>query len=321
LFLSDQDVFGYEAVPRMEIDTNWASSGEPLRYMRNGMYAVARFNTLPDVPMLACDAYDYITLQRLAWRNTDTGEGGLIISHTPVAPVLYRDVTGHDREGERASQYIYMFDFMLAFMNEGHYELTFEMYTTSGNMWTRRCDLLVEDASHNIIDLYRVEQLDLADRINMSITTPEVKAHMDIWMDAFQMVHPDPDTQGWEVPGPLFPPTDEEGNYPHTDMGDIVYIPYKEHSMFVMPENGKPIGRMNHTVIMNIYKSQSITYEITGIHGTKTLTSGDIGTDPIGWFNTNFPEYIWVTNIIPNPPNPLNPADPWNTDWWRVLGI
>lgn len=244
-------VFGYEKELHNEINQQFLTSGEFTRYHMGGTYGVVNFRISEDDPILACNHNDAIYREILRWEN-ETG-GGSIETFVPIEP------TYMERSGFRASQYAFLFDFNLGFMEPGKYKLTFEFETIMGSFWTKTIEVEIEDSVGNHIDIYKVEKRDDIQSIRILPNDSGFK-----WFKMFQM-------NPGIAPG------------------------YQEHSIYIEPFMGHSAD-MNHTIIFDVpVNSQSIdilynnhTYTIdTSSHNLNILRQN---------LETKFPFYIWILN-------------------------
>ena len=281
LFLDNKNVFGFEDEIREEPNENWRTSGEMFKYMMGGSYGVVNFSTSKDNPMLATGEDDYIIFERVTWMSElDNGE---IQSQVPIQPIHY------EREGYNASQYIFDFSFKLGFMYPGNYKIGFEFHTTSGNVWTKSVEVLIEDTTYNRIDLYKVEKTNTQD-IELE------GGNWEAWLKCFQMR----------------PSVDPYDNPTDTHLNDVrAYHPYKEHSIYLKSFQ-ESVG-FNHTIILNVTIGEIIRIEGDDERGhvdtgERTISNIDELYETLKDSANGFPNYIWVVNEYPS-----------NT--FRVLGI
>lgn len=257
-------VFGYENTLREEYKESFRTSGEIFRYHMGGTYGVVHFKVTEDNPILAGDENDEIVRQVLGWID-DSGNAGNVETFVTINP------THMEREGFRMTQYVFLPEFDLGFMNPGHYILTFEFDTLYGNIWTRQIEVDIEDSTRNHIDFYKVVKRDDVDTLEFTNETP-------VWLRSFQ----------------INPGADENSNTslidnPEPPVSDgkevMVYTPYKEHSIFLHQFIGHDID-LNHTVICDVPEGQHIV-----LNG-RSIEVDNIRNDVSG--------YIWIVNGLYN---------------------
>lgn len=301
LFLDNKNVFGFEDEIREDTCKYWdeeegkwkypfQESGDIFKYMMGGSYGVVNFSTTKDNPMLATGEDDYIIFERVTWMSElDSGE---IQSQVPVQPIHY------EREGYNASQYIFDFSFKLGFMYPGNYKIGFEFHTTSGNVWTKSVEVLIEDTTYNRIDLYKVEKTNTQD-IELE------GGNWEAWLKCFQMR----------------PSVDPYDNPTDTHLNDVgAYHPYKEHSIYLKSFQ-ESVG-FNHTIIFDVIQGDPLCMGFLNNEEEQededdmnpiSIPEQELEENPMlqinidtsseeALFNSlkkNVPQYIWVTNQYP----------------------
>ena len=281
LFLANKSVYGYEDEPREELDPDFQTTGDIFKYPMGGTAGVVTFAIARDNPMLATDENDYIIFERVVWFSD--GDCGEIHSQVPIAPIHI------EREGYSATQYIYDFNFMLAFTNPGKYQVNFEFRTTSGNVWTTTLETTIEDTTYDHIKLYKVEKTDTS---HLELEG----GNWEVWLRCFQMKS---SVDPYDAP---------DGT--HLDENSF-YHPYKEHSIYLKPFQEK-VG-FNHTIIFNVNAGEVIRIEGDDERGhvvsdDRTISNIDELYDTLKNSHNGFPNYIWVVNEYPE-------------HTFRVLGI
>lgn len=297
----NSSVFGYDGDIHQEIDPEgFYMTGEFTKYPYDCMAGVVHFKTIFDHQgegaeslMLATDAIDCILMERVVWKSGDNE--GSIVSHSVIYPTLYESITGFEREGFRATQYVFNFGFDLAFQDEGDYDVEFEFYTSSGNVWVSKAHVLVEDNISNHIDLYKVLMLDESTRQSMELTDPD---NFKVWFNPFQMTSA---TDPYEDPS-------EQGTHLGTERSDHEYTPYKEHSMFIKPFKGGSVG-FNETVIFTILpENKPVVFHmedrdvVINFNGIGDPSNPDDTRRFLDELSSNIKEFMWLAS-----PWPLNP--------------
>ena len=296
LFLSNQDVFGYERLRvspddplSNDYDPNWENfigSGEALRYHMGGMYGRIHFKVSEEMPILACDQSDMIVRQALSWSCND--RFGSSESFVQILPQHY------ERSGFRTTNWVFLPEFDLGFTEPGHYIITFEFDTLYGNIWTNIVEVDIEDNTRNHIDFYKVLP---REDINTLILNDDDFNRNPVWLRSFQM------NPGIDGPLPPFP-TDLntfDNNRLNIIGGDPFvrnYLEYKEHNIFFGQFLNGEIG-LNHTVIFDIPNVESrvvfnIIYDDGNLTGISRQMDGDLDTI-LQYIRTNFPDYIWIS--------------------------
>lgn len=221
LFLSSGNVFGYEDTIRREMNTKFQTTGEFIKYHMGGTYGVVNFKVMEDNPILAGDQNDRIWHERLTWISED--DSGDIESHVSIEPVHM------ERDGHLLSQWVFLLDFNIGFMNPGKYKLAFQFDTLYGNTWTKTIEVEIEDTTRNHIDLFKVIKRDDTDTLEFTSSTPEV------WLKSFQ----------------VNPGIDVESSFEEIDTSTYNYVPYMEQSIFLNQFISNDVD-VNHTVIFDI---------------------------------------------------------------------
>ena len=323
LFLDNKNVFGFEDEIREEPNENWRLNGEMFKYMMGGSYGVVNFSTTKDNPILATGEDDYIIFERVTWiSELDSGE---IQSQVPIQPIHF------EREGYNASQYIFDFSFKLGFMYPGNYKIGFEFHTTSGNVWTKSVEVLIEDTTYNRIDLYKVEKIDTS-KFELA------GGNWNVWLRCFQMR---PSMDLYRINNGPYVGSDYQrfdthlydseydgreyskyySEYSKYDETKVLQHPYKEHSIYIKPFNGST--GMNHTVIFDVIQGDSLCMGFLNNEEEQededdmnpiSLPEQEMEENPMlqinidtsseeSLFNSlknNVPQYIWVTNQYPD---------------------
>lgn len=274
LFLSNGDVFGYEDNLRDESNEAFRMTGELFKYHMGGTYGVVDFEVSEDNPILATDENDLLIRQALQWRNSD-GSAGTVESYAPVKPVYL------EREGYRKSQWVFLPNFSLGFMNPGHYTLTVEFDTLSGNVWSKTEEVDIEDNTRNHIDFFKVVKRDDIDRLEFD---PEIWKDEEVWFKSFQVES-------------AVDARDER--YPAGAWDEPAYTPYREHCIFLEPFMGADAD-LNHTVLFNAYPGSLIR-----------VNDEDMEVENLV---DRFPQYIWIINKADPSDDPVLP-------YIRVIGI
>lgn len=278
LFLSTGDVFGYESVIREEPSEvftkdghvfGFRRSGEILKYHMGGTYGVVHFKVMEDNPILAGDENDEIVRQVLHWMD-DSGNCGDVVSYVTI-PSTYMQ-----RDGFRKTQYVFLPEFELGFINPGHYTLGFEFDTSYGNVWTRQIELDIEDDTRNHIDFYKVVRRIDTDKIEFNNETP-------VWLKSFQVGPGIDNNQTMEEVTNLDPPVGDGKTV-------MKYMPYKEHSIFLQQFLEQDID-VNHTVIYDIPLGKRVI-----INGQLVDTSSGDEQIVRQKLKDIFPGYIWIAN-------------------------
>lgn len=265
LFLGNGDVFGYESVLRDEPSNIFRKSGELFRYHMGGTYGVVHFKVMIDNPILAGDENDKIIRQVLHWMD-ESGNCGDVVSYVSVSCMYIQ------RDGFRKTQYVFLPEFELGFMNPGHYTLGFEFDTLYGNVWTRQIELDIEDDTRNHIDFYKVIKRDDVGVIEFNNETP-------VWLKSFQI-------------NPGYDSVSSTRNVTNLSDGKqvMIYTPYKEHSIYLNQFLGHDVD-VNHTVICDIPTGARII-----INGQLVDTSSRDEKVVYQKLKQAIPDYIWIAN-------------------------
>ena len=274
LFLSNGDVFGYENDLRKESNDAFRMTGELFKYHMGGTYGVIDFEVSEDNPILATDENDLIIHEVLQWRRSD-GVGGIVESYAPVKSKHL------NREGFRKTQWVLLPKFSLGFMNPGHYTLTMEFDTLSGNVWTKTTEVEIEDGTRNHIDFFKVVNRDDLDKLEFN---PTDWSDEEVWFKSFQ-VESAVDAR--------------DARYPTSTWKEPAYTPYREHCIFLEPFIGNGID-LNHTVLFDAYPGTPII-----VDGVKMSVEE---------LYTRAPQYIWIINDADLSGDPV-------LDYIRVVGI
>lgn len=254
--IDNGSVFGYEGKNREEPNINFQITGEFLNYHMGGTYGVAHFKVMEDTPILAGDEGDRIFKETLHW-VTD-GEEGSVVSYVQISPV-------ESSNENIITNWIFLPEFELGFMNPGHYIITFQFETLYGNIWTKTLDVDIEDNTHNHIDLYRIVK-----RYDVETFIPnELNINTDRglnWLRSFQI---------------------------NTGI-DREIVKYREHNIYLKPFFGDWLD-VNHTVIFDIPIDTSVI-KINNIE----INIGDITTrnraNILDLLNEHIPYYIWIVS-------------------------
>lgn len=281
LFLSNQDVFGYEGTLRIHpespesdgYDPNWynfTSTGEVLKYHMGGMYGVIQFKVSEGAPILAGNQADMIVRQVLSWSRAD--KFGSTETFIPIHPQEL------ERSGFRKTQYVFIPEFELGFAEPGHYTLTFEFDTLYGNIWTKVIEVDIEDDTRNHVDFFKV--VPRTGRIELSDSDFNENP---VWFRSFQMGTGHDGYEGqdkFEILG-----------------GDPIirnYKEYNEHNLFFGQFLDGQIG-LNHTIIFDIPESQQIHL---AIHTNERDVNLNCYLDDLigSLYAILDNEYIWIVN-------------------------
>ena len=282
LFLGSGDVFGFCTDPVDEPDTSFNTSGKSLSYPLGGAYGVLHFSTDNEDPMLAADTNDVIYRQRVSWSGAYSGSQESWVVVLPEQNLTYD------------------FSFDLAFRWSGEYNILFEFFTTSGNVWTYSCSVDIRDNTSNHIDMYIVQRLTDIERASLDI----VGTDWEPWLRCFQM-NPGLDSPLDHPSDPGWPNIQEVPMTGRDYTPYRYYHPYREHSIFVGDFTGS-VG-MNQTVIMDVASDDWVlltNYDPIE-HFDRLLvmphwtTPDDAATDAVTqYLNGQLPEYIWI--VIPH---------------------
>lgn len=267
-YIDNGPVFGFEGELREEHRPIFATSGEVFKYRMGGTYGVVHFKVTEDNPILAYNENDRIYKETLQWRTKD--EIGSVVTFVPIEPVYptYIDrETGEEkpvREGIGITNWMFLPEFELGFMNPGHYILTFQFDTLCGNTWTNTVEVEIDDNTHNHVNLYKVVKRNDAETFYPTNVNASFDAGLN-WFKSFQ----------------INPAVDDKEDYE-----------YREHNIFLQPFYGDWMN-VNHTVIFDIPEDVStLKFNDSLILDVSSKNRETI----FEVLNSNIHDYIWIVS-------------------------
>ena len=285
-YIDNGSVFGFESEIREEPKPVFTTSGEVFRYHMGGTYGVVHFHVMQETPILAGDENDRIYKETLQWRTE--GEIGSVVTFVPIEPVYptYIDEETHEerpvRDGVGVTNWMFLPEFELGFMNPGRYILTFQFDTIYGNTWTKTVEVEIEDNTYNHVNLYRVVKRTDAESFYPTNVNASFDAGLN-WLKSFQI---------------------------NSSVDDPDDFKYREHNIFLQPFYGDWMN-VNHTVIFDIPQNASTLVFNDDLTISVASQDREIIFEAL---NTTLRDYVWIVSKC-------DPVVGVNTPDIRIIGV